>query len=147
MIWGSAERKMSTKCIAKNNCSGEPEDSSTQGGFIQACQQEAGCIRWFLGLFSFIRWKDTFVMSTHKKIVCPVSFTKTYKSSRIWGKGKTYIRYIFLFTLLIFIFIFRLFRRKEMLICLSWLKSLWWLWRSCDLPKKLHLPLCSNCFY
>lgn len=87
---------MSTKCAAKKNSHGlltVPGSSGAlgvsleiqpPGAFSQACHQHTGCIR----RYSFIRWKESFVMNTHKWNCLPVSVTKPYKISGIWRKEK-----------------------------------------------------------
>ena len=63
------------------------------------------------------------------KLFAQLVLPKRAKAAESDEKEKI-ISIMFLFPLLTFIFVFRLFRRKEMLICLSGLRSLWLLWRT-----------------
>lgn len=63
------------------------------------------------------------------KLFAQLVLPKLAKAAESDEKEKI-ISIMFLFPLLTFIFVFRLFRRKEMLICLSGLRSLWRLWRT-----------------
>lgn len=58
------------------------------------------------------------------KLFAQLVLPKLAKAAESDEKEKI-ISIMFLFPLLTFIFVFRLFRRKEMLICLSGLRSLW----------------------
>lgn len=99
------------------------------GGFSQAVQQ-AGSVRWFLRLFSFIIWKETFVMNTQQQNCLPSWVLRNLqKLQNLMKRKKLYPSCFFFHYLLLFLYL-DFSEEKEMLICLSGLRSLWGLWRT-----------------